>query len=149
MSCVLFKSRISYLPLTSFSSQTVVALLRESCTFVKRQSYVFFGSTLSRAFKGETMINDYHFGIKLLCTGSARRPQFITVHKSNGYDDNSITTMVNCLKKHFPNLWINVGRHCLKFSPKRWRCLKLWYVDYRFRIACRKQKYERETEIWK
>ena len=41
--------------------------------------------------------------IKLLCTGSAR-PQFITVHKSNGYDDNSITTTVNCLKKDLPNL---------------------------------------------
>ena len=39
--------------------------------------------------------------IKLLCTGSARRPQFITVHKSNGYDDNSITPTVNCLKKDF------------------------------------------------
>ena len=42
--------------------------------------------------------------IKLLCTGSARRPQFINVHKSNGYDDNSITTTVNCLKKDLPNL---------------------------------------------
>ena len=43
--------------------------------------------------------------IKLLCTGSARRPRFITVHiKSNVYDDNIITTTVNCLKKDLPNL---------------------------------------------
>ena len=41
---------------------------------------------------------------KLLCIGSTRRPQFITVHKSNGYDDNSITITVNCLKKDLPNL---------------------------------------------
>ena len=98
---------VAYLPLTSFSSQTAVALLRESCTFVKRQSYVFLDQPDRAHLKEKQRLMTITSEIiKMLFTGSARsrRPQFITVHKSNGYNHNSITTTVNCLKKDLPNL---------------------------------------------
>ena len=104
--------------MSSFSSQTAVALLRESCKFVEKHSYVFLDQS-DRAHSKEKL----QLITIMRCSTSTVFKLYLKIwpilHKSNGYDGNNITTTVNCLEIDLPNLYINGGMDTIRnLSPK-------------------------------